>query len=318
MADTTQRVLRLLGLLEARTTWQAHELATRLDVTERTVRRDVTRLRQLGYPVEATRGLDGGYRLGAGRRLPPLLLDDDEAVALVTCLRMGALSGADEVGEAALRALTKLDQLLPPRLHALVAAVDGATRALPHSRPAVDLRALQKLATAQRDRTLVRFHYRKPTGETSSREVEPVRLMTQGEHWYLQGFDRAREDWRVFRLDRVSDLRGTTWTFTARETPPLDFRLDLASRYPCRVRVEMDVSVENVAARVPAPYRNNLEPTARGCRFLVGAPDWDDLAWHVLWVSRDLKAPVTVLDGAEADPFREAMARISDHARGVD
>ena len=115
MADTTQRVLRLLGLLEARTTWQAHELAARMDVTERTVRRDVTRLRQLGYPVEAARGLDGGYRMGAGRRLPPLLLDDDEAIALVACLRMGALSGADEVGEAALRALTKLDQVLPPR-----------------------------------------------------------------------------------------------------------------------------------------------------------------------------------------------------------
>lgn len=127
MAETTQRVLRLLGLLETRTTWQAHELAARMDVTERTARRDVARLRQLGYPVEATRGLDGGYRLGAGRRLPPLLLDD-EAIALVACLRMGALSGVDEVGEVALRALTKLDQILPPRLRALAAAVDGATR----------------------------------------------------------------------------------------------------------------------------------------------------------------------------------------------
>lgn len=315
MSETTQRVLRLLGLLEARTTWQAHELATRLEVTERTVRRDVTRLRQLGYPVEAARGLDGGYRLGTGRRLPPLLLDDDEAVALVACLRMGALSGTDDVGEAALRALTKLDQLLPPRLHSLVAAVDGATRALPRNRPAVDLHLLQQLATAQRDHTLVRFDYRKPTGEVSSREVEPVRLMTQGEHWYLRGFDRVRDDWRVFRLDRVTNLRATTWQFAVREAPPLDFRRDLASRYPCRVRVEMGVDVEKATARIPAPYRSNLEPTARGCRFLVGAPDWDDLAWHVLWVSRDLKAPVTVLDGADADPFREAMARISDHAR---
>ena len=385
MAETTQRVLRLLGLLEARTTWQAHELATRLEVTERTVRRDVTRLRQLGYPVEAARGLDGGYRLGAGRRLPPLLLDDDEAVALVACLRMGALSGTDDVGEAALRALTKLDQLLPPRLHSLVAAVDGATRALPRNRPAVDLHLLQQLATAQRDHMLVRFDYRKPTGEVSSREVEPVRLMTQGEHWYLQGFDRVRDDWRVFRLDRVTNLRATTWQFAVataqrdhmlvrfdyrkptgevssrevepvrlmtqgehwylqgfdrvrddwrvfrldrvtnlrattwqfavREAPPLDFRRDLASRYPCRVRVEMGVDVEKATVRIPAPYRSHLEPTARGCRFLVGAPDWDDLAWHVLWVSRDLKAPVTVLDGADADPFREAMARISDHAR---
>lgn len=182
-----------------------------MDVTERTVRRDVTRLRQLGYPVEAARGLDGGYRMGAGRRLPPLLLDDDEAIALVACLRMGALSGADEVGEAALRALTKLDQVLPPRLRALASAVDRATRAIPGNRPPVDLAVLQRLATSQRDRALVRFDYCKATGETSAREVEPARLLTQGEHWYLQGFDRGRDDWRVFRLDRMTDLRSTTW-----------------------------------------------------------------------------------------------------------
>lgn len=317
MAETTQRVLRLLGLLEARTTWQARELATRLEVTERTVRRDVTRLRQLGYPVEAAPGLDGGYRLGAGRRLPPLLLDDDEAVALVACLRMGALSGADEVGEAALRALTKLDQVLPPKLRALAAAVDGATRALPGNRPPVDLVVLQRLATSQRNRTLVRFDYCKATGETSAREVEPVRLLTQGEQWYLQGFDRDRDDWRVFRLDRMTDLRGTTWQFEPRETAPPEFQQDLPHRYPCRVRVEMGIAAEKVSARVPAPYRADLEPTPRGCWFLVGAPDWDDLAWHMLWISRDLKTPVTVLDGAEANPFREAMARISDHARGA-
>ena len=317
MADTTQRVLRLLGLLEARTTWQAHELAARMDVTERTVRRDVTRLRQLGYPVEAARGLDGGYRMGAGRRLPPLLLDDDEAIALVACLRMGALSGADEVGEAALRALTKLDQVLPPRLRALASAVDRATRAIPGNRPPVDLAVLQRLATSQRDRALVRFDYCKATGETSAREVEPARLLTQGEHWYLQGFDRGRDDWRVFRLDRMTDLRSTTWRFDPRETPPPEFQQDLPHRYPCRVRVAMGLDVEKVRARVPAPYRADLESTPHGCRFLVGAPDWDDLAWHMLWISRDLKTPLTVLDGPGADPFREAMARISDLARST-
>ena len=282
MADTTQRILRLLGLLEARTAWQARELATRLEVTERTVCRDVTRLRQLGYPVEAARGLDGGYRSGAGRRLPPLLLDDDEAVALVACLRMGALSGADEVGEAALRALTKLDQVLPPRLRALASAVDRATRTIPGNRPPVDLAVLQRLATSQRDRALVRFDYCKATGETSARGVGPARLLTQGEHWYPQGFNRGRDDWRVFRLDRLTDLRSTTWRFDPGETPPLEFQQDLPHRYRCRIRVELGIDVEKVRDRVPAPYRADLEATPHGCRFLVGAPDWDDLAWHML------------------------------------
>lgn len=164
MTQTTHRVLRLLGLLETRTTWRGDELAERLGVTGRTVRRDVARLRDLGYPVEAEPGMAGGYRLGGGRRLPPLVLEDDEAVALVACLRMAALTGGDAVGEAALRALTKLDQVLPARLRAVAAAIDGATRAMPRVRPAVDLRVLEQLAVAQRDHNLVRFYYCKPRG----------------------------------------------------------------------------------------------------------------------------------------------------------
>lgn len=314
MADTTHRVLRLLALLEARSSWTAEELASRLAVTERTVRRDVSRLRELGYPVEAERGVGGGYRLGAGRRLPPLLLDDDEAVAMVACLRMGALSGADEVGEAALRALAKLDQVLPPRLRATATAVDAATQALPRSRPALDLDVLQQMATARRDRCVVRFDYRKPTGEQTSREVEPARLMTQGEYWYLQAYDRGRGAWRVFRLDRMSAVTTTTWRFEPQEAPPAGFQRDLDSRYPCVLEVEMAVDAQRVTARIPEAYRERVEPTARGCRFRVGAPTWDDLAWHMLWVSRDLDVPLVLPPGDDSRAFEDAVRVIADEA----
>lgn len=311
MAETTHRVLRLLGLLESRTSWQGPELAERLGVTERTVRRDVVRLRELGYPVEGERGLEGGYRLGAGRGLPPLVLDDDEAVAMVACLRMAALSGTDEIGEAALRALTKLDQVLPPRLRAVASALDDATRALPRTRPAVDLRVLQQLATAQRDQTLVRFSYRKADGETSSREVEPGRLITQGERWYLQAYDRGRQDWRVFRLDRMDELRVTSWSFAPRKVPPHDHHRDLEERFECILRFEMDVEVSRVARRIPAAFREGLEATATGCRFRAGALSWGVLAWEMLGVARDLESPVRVPAQPHAEAFRSAFDRIT-------
>ncbi|WP_420175028.1 helix-turn-helix transcriptional regulator [Luteococcus sp. OSA5] len=317
MSETTHRVLRLLGLLESRTSWQGAELASRLGVTERTVRRDVTRLRELGYPVESERGLDGGYRLGAGRRLPPLLLEDEEAVALVACLRMAALAGTDTVGEVALRALTKLDQVLPPKLRALASALDDATQAIPRNRPAVDLAVLQELSVAQRDCRLVRFSYDKPDGSTTSREVEPARLMTQGERWYLQGFDRGREDWRVFRLDRMSGVEVTTWSFTPRAAPPGDFQRDLVSRYPCVVEVEMAVDVEVLSTRIPAAHRDHVQATPTGCRFRVGGPTWEDLAWHMLWVARDLGAPLVLAEGPPGAAMRQAMRAIATHAEHV-
>lgn len=278
----------------SRPRWRGSELADRLGVTKRTIRRDVTRLRELDYPVEAAPGLDGGHRQGAGRRLPPLLLENDEAGALVACLRMAAPSGTDSVGEAALRALTKLDQVLPPKLRALATALDDATQAIPRGRPAVDLAVLQQLSIAQRDHTVLRFCYRKPDASRTSREVEPAPLMTQGEHWYPQAFDRGREDSRVFRIDRMTEVTVTTWTFTPSETPPGDFQRDIARRYPCVVEVEMAVDVDAGAARVPAAHRDGLEPTSTGCRFRVGAPTWDDLAWHMLWASRELGQPLII------------------------
>lgn len=270
-----------------------------------------------GDQPEADRGLDGGYRLGAGRRLPPLLLDDEEAVALVACLQMAALTGQDAVGEAGGKALAKLDQVLPPKLRALALALDDATSALPRPRPAVDLQVLSLPAVAQRDRTLVRFTYERPDGEPSAREVEPARLMTQGEHWYLQGYDRLRDDWRTFRLDRMSDVTATTWRFEPREAPPADFLRDVPSRYPCVVVMGMAVEPERLAGRIPAAYRDELEPTPTGCRFRVGAPTWDDLAWHMLGVSRELGAPLELNESPPAQEFRAALAHLADAARAV-
>ena len=264
MADTTQRVLQLLGLLQARATWQAHELAAKLGVTERTVRRDITRLRDLGYPVHSSRGLDGGYQLGAGRHLPPLLLDDSEAIALVASLRMNALSGTDEFGEAAFRALTKLDHVMPPRLRAITHTLTGASATLNHEGSATqqqqksNLKLLQQLTNALRDHVLVRFTYHKPSATPTEREVEPAKLLTQGEYWYLQAFDRGRNDWRTFRLDRIAEPHVTTWTFSPRAAPPPALSTNIAQRFSCVARVQLTAAPEEVAARIPSSYRSCL------------------------------------------------------------
>lgn len=320
MADTTQRALQLLGLLQARATWQAHELAAKLGVTERTVRRDITRLRDLGYPVHSSRGLDGGYQLGAGRHLPPLLLDDSEAIALVASLRMNALSGTDEFGEAAFRALTKLDHVMPPRLRAITHTLTGASATLNHEGSTTqqqqksNLKLLQQLTNALRDHVLVRFTYHKPSADPTEREVEPVKLLTQGEYWYLQAFDRGRNDWRTFRLDRITNPHVTTWTFTPRAAPPPALSADIAQRFRCVARVQFTAAPEEVAARIPSAYRSEIEATDHGSRFITGAPNWDDLAWHLLWACRDLGTQLLLDSGPEADKLRDALRHIAADA----
>ena len=214
MSEITHRVLRLLGLLESRSTWTGSELAERLGVTQRTVRRDVIRLRELGYQVDSVQGLDGGYRMSGGRALPPLVLDDDEAVALTACLRMAAMDGSDQIGEAALRALAKLDQVLPARIRPEVAAVSEAVTTLPSTRPGISWQPLAALAKAKRDHRLARINYVRGDGEESERDVEPAQLLTQAGKWYLIAFDRLRSDWRIFRLDRMNRVRILTFTFT--------------------------------------------------------------------------------------------------------
>jgi len=217
MAETTQRVLHLLGLLQQRPVWTGPELAERLGVTTRSIRRDVERLRALGYPVHATQGAGGGYQLGRGRGLPPLLLDDAEAVAVAVSLRMAAGGTVSGASEAALRTLAKLEQVMPPKLRSEVRALHAATQTLDAGLPTVDGDALLHLARAVRDTVRVRFDYESRDQTPSTRTVEPAGLVATGRRWYLMAYDVDRDDWRTFRLDRMTRVAPTTWRFRERE-----------------------------------------------------------------------------------------------------
>lgn len=216
---TTERVLRLLGMLQQRPVWTAEELADRLAVTPRTVRRDVDRLRNLGYPVNASPGVGGGYQLGAGKALPPLLLDDEEAVATAVSLRLAAGGTVAGASEAAVRTLTKLDQVLPARLRSQVRALQDAIATLEDGRVTVDADALMALAKASRDHIRVAFDYVAKDGTATRRRIEPYHLVATGFRWYLLAYDLERDDWRTFRLDRLRAPEVGTWRFTPRDLP---------------------------------------------------------------------------------------------------
>ena len=221
MWETSARLLKLLSLLQARRHWSGAELAARLEVTERTVRRDVGRLRDLGYPVPASRGTAGGYRLGAGAAMPPLLLDDDEAVAVAVGLRTAARSPVTGIEETSVRALAKLEQVLPSRLRRRVSALADYTVPVPPDSPApaVDPAVLTTLASACRDHERLRFGYRSHDGTGAIRSVEPHRLVSWGRKWYLVGWDTGRGDWRTFRVDRIEPRPPAGPRFTPRELP---------------------------------------------------------------------------------------------------
>ncbi|MBO9534420.1 MAG: YafY family transcriptional regulator [Solirubrobacteraceae bacterium] len=221
MADPSSRMLRLLSLLQTHRFWLGEDLAGRLEVSERTLRRDVDRLRELGYPVAASRGVGGGYQLQAGSQLPPLLLDDEDAIAIAIGLRTAAGGNVEGMEEAAVAALTKLDQVLPPRLRTRVAALqESIAPALP-MRPhqAVDLDVLTIVAQACRDEERLRFGYRRRDGEESERTVEPHRLVSLEGRWYLVAWDARRSDWRTFRLDRVQSPERTGSRCAKRKLP---------------------------------------------------------------------------------------------------
>jgi predicted DNA-binding transcriptional regulator YafY len=219
VSDTPARMLRLLSLLQTRRTWPGAELAARLGVTDRTLRRDVERLRALDYPVESGSGPAGGYRLVAGRAVPPLQLDDEEALAMAIALA----TATGVVGDGAVRALAKLQQVLPARLRPRLTALTGTTAAVaPRGAPPVDPGTLAVLAACCRDAEVVAFGYRDRDGTPSPRRVEPHHLVAHGGRWYLVAFDPARDGWRSFRVDRVADLRPTRRTFARRALPEPD------------------------------------------------------------------------------------------------
>src|SRR4051794_14852220 len=209
MANTSARMLRLLSLLQTHRFWPGHELADRLEVSERTLRRDVDRLRELGYPVAASRGVAGGYQLRSGAAMPPLLLDDEEAVAIAVGLRTAAGGAVDGIEETSVRALTKVIQVMPPRLRRRVDALQAYT--VPafwgqgRGGPTVDADALTVIAQACRDDERLRFGYTTRDGRETTRLVEPHRLVSLGRRWYLVAFDIERHDWRTFRVDRLTE-----------------------------------------------------------------------------------------------------------------
>jgi predicted DNA-binding transcriptional regulator YafY len=256
MLQTSTRLLRLLSLLQARAAWSGPELADRLEVTTRTVRNDVERLRQLGYPVHATPGVGGGYRLGAGAALPPLLLDDDEAVAVAVGLRTAANGSVTGIQETSVRALTKLEQVLPSRLRHRVNAVAAATVEVPASGPTVDAEVLTTIAGARRDRQRLRFDYRDHDGSASVRTVEPHRLVHDRGRWYLVAWDVDRQDWRTFRADRIHPRIPTGPRFAPRDPPDGDVASYLlrgvgAATWRYRARVIVHAPATVIAGRLP-------------------------------------------------------------------
>ena len=257
MSETTSRVLQLLGLLQSRRVWTGEELAERLDVTTRSVRRDVERLRDLGYPVHASKGHGGGYQLGAGAALPPLLLDPDEAVAMAVCLRLAAGGSVAGVGESALRALSKLDQVMPNRLRSQVAAVHDATVTLTsgQSDTPVQPDVLMTLARACRDHEHVSARYVDRAGKPTQRRLEPYQLVTTGRRWYLVAYDRDRQDWRSLRLDRMTDVLALGSTFAPRDAPDAASyvrRSISTSPYRYTARVRYQAPVEAIERIFPA------------------------------------------------------------------
>src|SRR6516225_5552516 len=228
MASTSSRTLRLLSLLQSRRYWPGEELARELRISPRTLRRDVDRLRELGYPIAARRGVAGGYQLAAGTALPPLVLDDEEAVALALGLQAAAQGAVEGIAESSVRALAKVVQVMPARLRRRVQALGAMT--VPASWEAVggaasqtvDPEVLTTLALACRDAERVRFSYTAADGQQTGRHVEPHRLVQLGRRWYLAGYDLDRDGWRSYRLDRLAGPRGTGARFRPRELPAAD------------------------------------------------------------------------------------------------
>jgi predicted DNA-binding transcriptional regulator YafY len=286
MTGTSGRLLQLLSLLQARRDWAGAELADRLDVSPRTIRRDVERLRELGYPVHSLTGPAGGYRLRPGTAIPPLLLDDEEAIAIGVGLRTAARASVTGIEETAVRALVKLEQVLPEHLRRRVQALESVTIGSPVGGPTVDPQHLTVIGSACRDCERLRFGYRSRDGTPSRREVEPHALVNFGRRWYLVAWDRGRADWRSFRLDRVARPASTGVRFTARELPtkdPAAFVKQSIVGAPNRfeARVTLHAPADEIAGPAVAHWGTVSPIDAHSCEFRTSD---DDLGWLALRV----------------------------------
>ncbi|MEU3554782.1 helix-turn-helix transcriptional regulator [Streptomyces fragilis] len=319
MANTSARTLRLLSLLQTHRYWPGTELADRLGVSPRTLRRDVDRLRELGYPVEANRGVDGGYQLAAGAALPPLVIDDEEAVALVLGLQAAAQNAVEGMAESSVRALAKVVRVMPARLRRRVEALHEVTvpvRWGDGEGPAVDPSALTTVALACRNEERLRFGYRAADGTRSERHAEPHRLVPLGRRWYLVAYDLDRADWRSFRLDRLSSPEATGDRFRPRELPAADAAAFVSAGLenlprPHLVEVLVDAPADTVRQRIGRWCRVEELDGAR-CRVELTT---DDLNWAVTAVGM-AEADFQVVGPPEmVEKAREWGARLSRAAR---
>jgi len=285
MLGTSARLLRLLSLLQTRRDWAGSALARRMEIDVRTVRRDVERLRTLGYQVAASAGKGGGYRLGGGQAMPPLLLSDDETVAVAMGLLTSALGGVSGLEEAALSAFTKLEQLVPAPLRGRIESLQRSTVALASGRATVDAQRLALLASACRDREQLKLDYQARDDARSTRLVEPHRLVCAGARWYLICWDTTRADWRTFRLDRIHRASRTGGRFIERSLPrpPSEFVSDSLGSAPYRYQAKVRfLGPASYVAERSSPSAGRLEPESeRSCVLHTGSMSLDQLALHV-------------------------------------
>lgn len=313
MLQTSARLLALLTLLQQRREWTGPELAERLEVGPRTVRRDVDKLRELGYPIESARGVAGGYRLSSGTRMPPLLLDDAEAVAVAIGLRSAATGAIAGIEEVSVRALTKLEQILPARLRERVRGLGQVASAFRGDGAGVDADQLATISIACRDRAALRFAYERQDGERSMRDVEPVALVHSGSTWYLVAFDRDRDDWRMFRVDRVRDEVVVGATFPAREVPggdPVAYveRQVLGTATGAGAvsgRVRVHAPAEVIERCVPASYATVASDGPDAC-IVTTVGRWSTS--FVVWMAA-MEEELTFLDPPELIAHVDGIAR---------
>ncbi|MBB4660781.1 helix-turn-helix transcriptional regulator [Conexibacter arvalis] len=322
MLETSGRLLRLLSLLQMRREWSGAELADRLGVTPRTIRRDVDKLRELGYPVDATRGVAGGYRLGAGAELPPLLLDDEEAVAVAIALRTATGGAVEGIGESSVRALAKLEQVLPRHLRRRVGALQTFTAALPIATDAaVDHELLSLIASAARDRERLRFSYRRHDGASGRRLVEPVRLVHAERRWYLVAWDVDRDDWRLFRVDRIDGRPMVDRRFEPRDPPAEDVaayvqRQVASARGRVEARVLLRLPLEEAVARVPYLSASLTAVDAESCLLSTHSEWYGGLAVHVASIGCEFEVLEPPAFVAEVERLAGAFGRAAGAARG--
>ncbi len=317
MVQTSARLLALLSLLQVRREWTGRELAERLEVGARTIRRDVDKLRSLGYPVEAAPGVAGGYRLGAGAELPPLLLDDAEAVAVAVGLRTAAGGSIAGIEETSVRALAKLEQVLPARLRRRVSALGDATSSFAVDGPRIDPELLATLAAACRDGHKVRFHYVTKDERAAERRTEPAAVVHSGYRWYLLAFDLDRDDWRTFRVDRIrgrvrEDGRGRRRPVPGGDAAAYVRRQLHAGGFDegeaVRGRVRLEMPAQAASARVPSRYAS-VEPDGEDACIVSTRGQWSQS--FLVWMAT-MDVPMRVLDPPEmADAARRLVERLT-------